>query len=189
MRPKWNAIFLFMVLSCALCSPLLSTASARSVHETASFDLFPQGDLTDAAQWGVSATTSFTSQPSAYTESMVADQRITMVHERPQHTDTLTYWGMTSPSESENVIGAPDGLFMWSTGPVMSVQSFDVASSTQYTITGVSVLLAFKITDALHIDSVRLSMDWSNGSDILRTWSNTGSAIDYINGSQYQFDV
>ena len=189
MRTKWNAVFLFMVLSCALCSPLLSTASARSVHETASYDLFPQGDLTDAGQWGIGATTSFTSQPAAYTESMVADQRITMVHERPQNTDTLTYWGMTSPSESENVIGAPDGLFMWSTGPVMSVQSFDVASSTQYTITGVSVVLAFKITDALNIDSVRLSMDWSNGSDILRTWSNTGSSIDYINGSQYQFDI
>ena len=50
---------------------------------------------------------------------------------------------------------------------------FDVASSSQYVITDVRVVLAFKITDALLIDSVRLSMDWSNGSDILRTWSNT----------------
>ena len=89
---------------------------------------------------------------------------MTMVHERPQHTDTLSYWGLTSPSESENVIGSPDGLFMWSTGPVMSVQSFDVSSSSQYVITDVRVVLAFKITDALLIDSVRLSMDWSNGS-------------------------
>ena len=189
MRRKWNAVFLFLVLSFALCSPLLSSASARSVHETSSYDLFPQGDLTDSSQWTVGATTSFTSQPATYTDSMVADQRITMVHQRPHNTDTLSYWGLNSPSESDNVIGAPDGLFMWSTGPVMSVQDFDVTSSNQYVITGVSVVLAFKITDALNIDSVRLSMDWSNGTEILRTWSNTGAAIDYINGTHYSYDI
>ena len=189
MRRKWNATFLFLMFGFALCAPLCSTVSARSVHETSSYDLFPQGDLTDSTQWTVGATTSFTSQPATYTESMVADQRITMVHQRPQHTDTLSYWGLTSPSESDNVIGAPDGLFMWSTGPVMSVQDFDVSSSTQYIITEVSVVLAFKITDALNIDSVRLSMDWSNGTDILRTWSNTGAVIDYINGSHYTLDI
>ena len=189
MRRKRNAIFLFMVLGFALCSPLLSSTSARSVHDTASYNLFPQGDLVDSAQWGVGATTSFTTQPASYTDSMVADQRITMVHERSQNTDELTYWGLTSPSESDNVVGAPDGQFMWSTGPVMSVKDFDVSSSTQYVITGVDVLIAFKITDALNIDSVRLSLDWSNGSEILRTWSNTGSSVDYINGSQYQLDI
>ena len=189
MRRKWNATFLFFVLSFALASPLLSTATARSVHETMPVDLFPQGDLTDASQWSVGATTSFTSQPASYTDSMVADQRITMVHQRPQNTDTMSYWGLTSPSDSDNVVGAPDGLFMWSTGPVMSVQDFDVTASTQYVITGVSVVLAFKITDALNIDSVRLSLDWSNGSEILRTWSNTGAAVDYINGSHYSFDI
>ncbi len=189
MRRKWNAVLLFLVMCVALTSPLVSTASARSVHETSTYDLFPQGDLTDSSQWAVAATTSFTSQPASYTESMIADQRMTMVHQRPQNTDTLSYWSLTSPSESDNVIGAPDGQFMWSTGPVMSVQDFDVSSSTQYVITGVSVVLAFKITDALNIDSVRLSMDWSNGSEILRTWSNTGSAVDYINGTHYSFDI
>ena len=189
MRRKGNALLMFTLLVCALCIPLLSTTTARSVHDTATYDLFPQGDLADESQWVAGATTSFTSQPASHTDSMIADQRMTMVHERPQHTDTLSYWGLTSPSESENVIGSPDGLFMWSTGPVMSVQSFDVSSSSQYVITDVSVVLAFKITDALLIDSVRLSMDWSNGTDILRTWSNTGSAVDYINGSHYKLDI
>ena len=103
---------------------------------------------------------------------MVADQRMTMVHQRPQNT-TLCPIRFNSPSESDNVVGALDGLYMWSSGPIMSVQDFDVSSSTQYIITDVSVVLSFKITDALLIDSVRLSMDWSNGSEILRTWSNT----------------
>ena len=85
MRRKWNAVLLFFVLSAALASPLVSVSSARSVHETSDYDLFPQGDFTDASQWTVGATTSFTSQPADYTESMVADQRMTMVHQRPQN--------------------------------------------------------------------------------------------------------
>ena len=32
-------------------------------------------------------------------------------------------------------------------------------------------------------------MDWSNGSEILRTWSNTGGPIDYINGSSFSLDI
>ena len=120
---------------------------------------------------------------------MVADQRITMVHQRPQNLDTMDYWGTNSPTESDNVVGSPDGLFAWSTGPVMSVDGFDFSASTQYVITSVDVLVAFKITDSLSIDSVRLSMDWSNGTDIMRTWSNTNGAVDHINNSAYRLSI
>jgi hypothetical protein len=101
----------------------------------------------------------------------------------------MEYWGANSPSASDNVVGSPDGLFAWSTGPVMSVDGFDFSASTQYIITSVDVLVAFKVTDTLSIDSVRLSMDWSNGTDLMRTWSNTNGAIDYINNSAYRFSI
>ena len=172
-----------------LLVPTLNPASARSVHETTDYDLFPQGSLTDASDWSMQATTSFTSQPATYTDAMVADQRITMVHQRPQNLDSMEYWGANSPSASDNVVGSPDGLFAWSTGPVMSVDGFDFSASTQYIITSVDVLVAFKVTDTLSIDSVRLSMDWSNGTDLMRTWSNTNGAIDYINNSAYRFSI
>ena len=172
-----------------LLVPTLNPASARSVHETTDYDLFPQGSLTDASDWSMQATTSFTSQPATYTDAMVADQRITMVHQRPQNLDSMEYWGTNSPSESENVVGSPDGLFAWSTGPVMSVDGFDFSASTQYIITSVDVLVAFKVTDTLSIDSVRLSMDWSNGTDLMRTWSNTNGAVDYINNSAYRLSI
>jgi hypothetical protein len=172
-----------------LLVPTLNPASARSVHETTDYDLFPQGSLTDASDWSMQATTSFTSQPATYTDAMVADQRITMVHQRPQNLDSMEYWGANSPSASDNVVGSPDGLFAWSTGPVMSVDGFDFSSSTQYIITSVDVLVAFKVTDTLSIDSVRLSMDWSNGTDLMRTWSNTNGAIDYINNSAYRLSI
>lgn len=189
MRAKLTSVFLCMMFFGMLLVPTLNPATARSVHETTDYDLFPQGSLTDASDWSMQATTSFTSQPATYTDAMVADQRITMVHQRPQNLDSMEYWGTNSPSESDNVIGSPDGLFAWSTGPVMSVDGFDFSSSTQYIITSVDVLVAFKVTDTLSIDSVRLSMDWSNGTDLMRTWSNTNGAVDYINNSAYRLSI
>ena len=189
MRAKLTSVFLCMMFFGVLLVPTLNPASARSVHETTDYDLFPQGSLTDASDWSMQATTSFTSQPATYTDAMVADQRITMVHQRPQNLDSMEYWGTNSPSASDNVVGSPDGLFAWSTGPVMSVDGFDFSASTQYIITSVDVLVAFKVTDTLSIDSVRLSMDWSNGTDLMRTWSNTNGAIDYINNSAYRLSI
>ena len=189
MRAKLTSVFLCMMFFGVLLVPTLNPASARSVHETIDYDLFPQGSLTDASDWSMQATTSFTSQPATYTDAMVADQRITMVHQRPQNLDSMEYWGTNSPSASDNVVGSPDGLFAWSTGPVMSVDGFDFSASTQYIITSVDVLVAFKVTDTLSIDSVRLSMDWSNGTDLMRTWSNTNGAIDYINNSAYRLSI
>ena len=189
MRAKLTSVFLCMMFFGVLLVPTLNPASARSVHETIDYDLFPQGSLTDASDWSMQATTSFTSQPATYTDAMVADQRITMVHQRPQNLDSMEYWGANSPSASDNVVGSPDGLFAWSTGPVMSVDGFDFSASTQYIITSVDVLVAFKVTDTLSIDSVRLSMDWSNGTDLMRTWSNTNGAIDYINNSAYRLSI
>ena len=189
MRAKLTSVFLCMMFFGLLLVPTLNPASARSVHETAAYDLFPQGNFADASDWSVSTSTSFTSQPATYTDAMIADQRITMVHQRPQNLDSMEYWGTSTPTESDNVVGSPDGLFAWSTGPVMSVDGFDFSDSTQYIITSVDVLVAFKITDTLSIDSVRLSMDWSNGTDIMRTWSNTNGAVDYINNSAYRLSI
>jgi hypothetical protein len=189
MRGKLTSVFLCMMFFGVLLVPTLNPASARSVHETAEYDLFPQGELTNPADWSLQSTTSFTSQPATYTDAMVADQRITMVHQRPQNLDTMSYWGSNSPTESDNVVGSPDGLFAWSTGPIMSVDGFDFSGSTQYVITSVDVLVAFKITDSLSIDSVRLFMDWSNGTDLMRTWSNTNGAVDHINNSAYRLSI
>ncbi len=189
MRAKLTSVFLCMMFFGVLLVPTLNPVTARSVHETAAYDLFPQGNLADASDWTVSTSTSFTSQPATYTDAMIADQRITMVHQRPQNLDSMEYWGTSTPTESDNVVGSPDGLFAWSTGPVMSVDGFDFSDSTQYVITSVDVLVAFKITDSLSIDSVRLSMDWSNGTDLMRTWSNTNGAVDHINNSAYRLSI
>ena len=80
-----------LVLLLFSASPYLMSAQARSVHSTATVDLFPQGDFTNSGSWEVGAETSFTQESATYTESMVADQRLTMLHNRPLNLDTLPY--------------------------------------------------------------------------------------------------
>ena len=89
MRAQLTSVFLCMMFFGVLLVPTLNPASARSVHETAEYDLFPQGELTNPADWSLQATTSFTSQPATYTDTMVADQRIT----------TVSYTHLTLPTK------------------------------------------------------------------------------------------
>lgn len=107
MRPQPKVLFLVLVLLLFSASPFLTTGQARSVHNTMDVDLFPQGSLTDAGQWSVGAETSFTQESATYSETMVADQRLTMLHTRPVHLDTLTVWSSTSPTNSNYSTGAP----------------------------------------------------------------------------------
>ena len=58
---------------------------------------FPKVRSMTLGLWTVGAETSFTQEAADYTESMVADDRLTMLHARPIHLDTMTVWSATSP--------------------------------------------------------------------------------------------
>ena len=86
----------FALLALLILAPL-SGVSARTVHETTTVDLLPQGEFNDAGVWTLDAYTSFSEESALYTESMVADSRLTMVHERPVNLDQICLL-YTSPS-------------------------------------------------------------------------------------------
>ena len=165
--PTLMAWVLLLLLSTA--SPALMTAHARSVHSTSTVDLFPQGNLVDASAWTVGAETSFTQDPATYTETMVADQRLSMVHQRPTHLDTMTVWSGMSPTDSNYSVGAPDGASTWSTGPEIELTSFDVSGLESYLLTEVHMRGVFQIPDALQEDTVRISVEHGDGFDLLKT--------------------
>ena len=127
MRPSSKALSLVWILLMLSISPCLSSAQGRSVHSTSVVDLFPQGDLTTGEAWTVGAETSFTQDAATHTETIVADQRLTMVHARPIHLDTMTVWSSTSPTNSNYSTGAPDGASTWSTGPEIELTDFAVS--------------------------------------------------------------
>ena len=96
----------------------------------------------DGSVWTLGALTSFSEDPASYTDVMVADQRLTMVHQRPMNQDVMTFWAQSTPTDSNNSLGTPDGATSWSTGPEIQLSSFNAIGSTGYDILAVSVVVA-----------------------------------------------
>ena len=172
-------IFLLFLL---LLAPY-SAVSARSVHQTNTVEIFPQGDFAQPSNWSLGAFTSFAEDPASYTESMVADQRLTMVHHRPVNQDSMTFWAQSSPTDSNNSMGSPDGATSWSTGPEIQLSSFNAAGSTEYDILAVDVVVAFSVPDPLYQDSVRISLNYDGQFESLTTFSHTQSSLDYLSNT------
>ena len=81
---------LVSLMICVLVFQTFSSVSARSVHSVSDFDLFPQGDLTNPEDWQTDSGVTFLTSNAQYTESMVADNRMTIIHSRPDNLETLS---------------------------------------------------------------------------------------------------
>jgi hypothetical protein len=189
MRPANKALTLMLMLLLLTVSPWVSSTGARSVHSTSTVDLFPQGSFTDAASWTVGAETSFTQEAASHTESMVADQRLTMLHTRPLNLDTMTVWSSTSPTDSNYSTGAPDGASTWSTGPEIELTDFDITGLSNYQMYELHMVGVFQIPDALSEDTVRISVEHGDGFDLLKTFAHTQGNVDYINNTAYRVNI
>ena len=189
MRTTRTVLLLVTVMLLSITSPLATHAHARSVHSTTQVDLFPQGTFGNQGQWQVSAETSFTQEPATYTETMVADQRLTMAHHRPIHLDTMSVWSTISPTDSNYSTGAPDGASTWSTGPEIELTGFDVSGLENYELYEVYIKAVIQIPDALQEDTVRISVEHSDGFDLLKTFAHTQGNVDYINNSAFTMNI
>lgn len=180
MRTVLNAKLIPCALLLLIVLAPLSSVSARSVHETSTVDLLPQGNFDDASVWSLDAYTSFSQEPASYTESMVADSRLTMIHDRPENLDQMIFWAQSTPTNSNNSLYAPDGAFSWSSGPEMELTNFYAPGSTQYEIAAVNLVFAFAVPHELSRDSVRFSVEYNGNFTSLATISHTQGAIDYM---------
>ncbi len=189
MRTKRVILCILLLCLTSAIGPLTSTVSARSVHGTYDVDMLPQGTLVDTSEWTMSSETSFTQEDATYTETMVADQRLTMAHHRPVNLDTMSVWAGTSPTDSNYSTGAPDGASTWSTGPDIQVTDFDVSGLSNYTMVEVHMKAVIQIPDALTEDTVRISVQHSGGYELLKTFAHTQGGLDYINNSAYSVNL
>ena len=189
MRQSRSALPWVLLLLLTTASPMGMSSTARSVHSTSDVDLFPQGQLSDPSVWSVGAETSFTQEEATYTESMVADQRLSMVHQRPINLDTMTVWASSSPTDSNYSLGAPDGAATWSTGPEIELTDFDVSGLSSYELHEVHMKGVFQIPDALSEDTVRISVQHTDGFDLLKTFAHTQGNVDYINNSAFSINL
>ena len=158
-----------------------SSVSARSVHSVSDFNLFPQGDLTNPEDWQTDSGVTFLTSNAQYTESMVADNRMTIIHSRPDNLETLSVWSQNSDTESNLSTGQPDSQYTYTSGPVIKLDDFDASSISNYELVSVSVVVAFHIPDSLQKDQVQFVMNNGGNYENLVTFVNTQSPIDYMN--------
>ncbi|MDP6334375.1 MAG: hypothetical protein QF479_07040, partial [Candidatus Poseidoniaceae archaeon] len=189
MGAKRKPISIVSILILMLLLPIAGHASARSVHSVANFDIFPQGDFTDSSLWQTDSGVSFLTTNAQYTESMVADNRMTLLHSRPDNFQSLTTWAENSPTDSNYSTGAPDLQYTYTSGPIIELDTFDVSSMNSYEIVSVSVVSAFHITDKLEQDQVQIVMEYDGNYENLVTFLNTQSPIDYMNGSLWTKNI
>ena len=189
MGAKSKRISIVSFLIILLLLPVVGHSSARSVHSVSNFDLFPQGDFSDSSLWQSDSGVSFLTTNAEYTESMVADNRMTLVHSRPDNFQSLTTWASNSPTDSNYSTGAPDQQFTYTSGPIIELDTFDVSSMNSYELVSVSVVAAFHIPDKLEQDQVQITMKYDGNYENLVTFVNTQSPIDYMNGSLWSKNV
>ena len=87
-RVKQFTLVSFMIFIMVIQA--FGSVTARSVHSVSDFDLFPQGDFSDPGDWQTDSGVSFLTSNAQYTESMVADNRMTIIHSRPDNFQTLS---------------------------------------------------------------------------------------------------
>ena len=189
MRPALNSKTVPIAMLMLLLLAPLSSVSARSVHETATVDLLPQGQFTDSSAWAVDAYTSFSQEPAIHTETMVADARLTMLHDRPVNLDTMIFWAQSTLTDSNNSLYSPDGAYSWSSGPEMELTNFNAAGSTQYEIAEVNLVFAFAVPHALTSDSVRFSVEYNTNFTSLATISHTQGPMDYMSSTYWRENI
>ena len=158
---------------------------ARSVHATYAEDMFPQGDMNSPEDWDFKKHLAFTQETSQedgnYVMGMVADGRMTLGIDLPEHRDEQTIWSSATSTNSNASIGYPDGAYTYSSGPDIIVSGFDTASMTSNIITKVELIIHFDVPDLLTQDKVRFSVIDNGVYDLVKTWSNTQGGLYYMN--------
>ena len=184
-RTGLKALILVLLMMVALTS----NVTARSVHDSTVVDILPQGDYSNNNNWSLSSRDIFTNQPAEYTEAMVADNKLSIINNRPLNLGEQTVWASSTSTDSNASIGSPDGAYSWSRGPVIVVDGFDVSAIENLDYYGAKLLLHIQIPDALYQDSVRISIEWGGTYELVKNWAHTTGAINHINSNAYEIDL
>lgn len=182
------AMWTVVVLTILLIAPF-SGVAARTIHSAYDVDLLPSGDFSQANLWTVDDTLAYSNIAAEYTESMVADNKLSFVHQRPLNTAVETFWAQSTPTDSNASRYAPDMAYSWSKGPEIVVRDFDFTSFDQYELLNVELLLKIQIPDALYQDSVRISTEYNTQYDLIKTFAHTTGDLDFMNNSAWTYTL
>ena len=174
--------------------------SADTVIRSETVDLLPAGTFEDPSDWDLSTNKAYSDDSAEYSQSMVADNRLSFTHNRPANFNEITSWATVSPSGDNLSIGSPDcfkptsdpvcdndldgdsdGGYSWSKGPIIELSGFDMSQGSNYEIANVSLSVAFRVPGALQQDSVQFIVESEGTQHLVRTYAHTMGELNHMN--------
>ncbi len=173
-RLRYNAYAIVSIL--IFSTILIPFTASKSIHQINQIDIFPQGDFDNSEDWVLETQYGVDDESDAKnTIAMVADGKFSVTHQRNQNLREMEFWSTSSSSGHDSAVGNPDGIVSISSGPDIDLTGFDFTSLSNYPLANVSLLISFRISAGLNDDRVEFSIDSSEGTYLIDTYSNTFS--------------
>ncbi len=189
-------------------SLMTTPVSGDTVIRSETVDLLPAGTFDNASEWDVSTNKAYSSDPAEYSQSMVADGRLSFTHNRPANFNEISAWSSVSPTGDNLSIGNPDcfkpvsdpvcdndldgdsdGGFSWTKGPIIELSGFDLSAGSDYEISNVSLTVAFRVPDALQQDSVQFIVESGGTQHLVRTYAHTMGELNHMNYNAHVYSL
>ena len=189
-------------------SVLPTTASGDTVIRSETVDLFPAGSFENASEWTAWSNKAYSTEPGEFTTSMIADDRLSMTHNRPANFNEISAWSTYSPTGDNLSIGQPDcfrpatdpvcdndldgdsdGGYSWTKGPVIELTGFDLSAGSDYEIANVSMAVAFRVPDSLQQDSIRFIIESNGTQSLIKTYAHTMGELNHMNYNTRVFSL
>lgn len=181
-------------------SLITAPVSGDTVIRSETVDLLPAGTFDNASEWDLSTNKAYSEDPAEYSQSMVADGRLSFTHNRPANFNEISSWASVSPTGDNLSTGSPDcfrpvsdpvcdndldgysdGGYSWTKGPVIELSGFDLSAGSNYEIANVSLTVAFRVPDPLQQDSVQFIVESGGTQHLVRTYAHTMGELNHMN--------
>ena len=161
----------------ALAAAFAPLSAADVVIASDRIELLEAGSFDDETLWELSSTRAFSNDPSQYSVGIVADGELSFTHARPDNFASTTIWGATTPTDSNASTGAPDGYYVWSRGPDITLEGYAFTGLSGRVIANVSMVLHIEIPDALTSDEIRITIAANGPERLVRTIARTFNGV------------
>jgi hypothetical protein len=161
----------------ALAAAFAPLSAADVVIASDRIELLEAGSFDDETLWELSSTRAFSNDPSQYSVGIVADGELSFTHARPDNFASTTIWGATTPTDSNDSTGAPDGYYVWSRGPDITLEGYAFTGLSGSVIANVSMVLHIEIPDALTSDEIRITIAANGPERLVRTIARTFNGV------------
>ncbi len=161
----------------ALAAAFAPLSAADVVIASDRIELLEAGSFDDETLWELSSTRAFSNDPSQYSVGIVADGELSFTHARPDNFASTTIWGATTPTDSNASTGAPDGYYVWSRGPEITLEGYAFTGLSGRVIANVSMVLHIEIPEALTSDEIRITIAANGPERLVRTIARTFNGV------------